>query len=121
MDPSTGDDGLRRECGEQELLRCEVIPQRDEVRVRPVGTLDLSTVDVLEDQIIELRGAGFRRLVLDLGELTFMDSTGLRLVLRWDAEARQDGFELGLIAGPPPVQRVFELTGTLDHLPFVRA
>jgi anti-sigma B factor antagonist len=121
MDPSTGGDPLRRDCGEQEVLRCEVIPQREEVRVRPVGALDLSTVKVLEDQLVELSGAGFHRLILDLRALSFMDSTGLRLILRWDAEARKDGFELGLIAGPPPVQRVFELTGTLGVLPFVRA
>jgi anti-anti-sigma factor len=117
---SSNSDGLRHVRGEQELLRCEVIPQRDEVRVRPVGSLDLATVKVLEDQLVELREAGFRRFVLDLAELSFMDSTGLRLILRWDAEARGDGFDLGLIAGPPPVQRVFELTGTLDRLSFVR-
>jgi stage II sporulation protein AA (anti-sigma F factor antagonist) len=120
MVPSSDSDGLRRVIGEQEMLRCEVIPQRDEIRVRPVGALDLATVNVLEDQFAELRGAGFKRFVLDLSELTFMDSTGLRLILRWDAEARSDGFDLGLVAGPPPVQRVFELTGTLGRLPFVR-
>jgi anti-anti-sigma factor len=121
LDPSTREDDLRRDIGTRESLRCEVIPRRDEVRVRPVGALDLATESVLEDQLIELTQAGFRRLVLDLEELSFMDSTGLRLVLRWDAEARKDGFELELIAGPPPVQRVFELTGTINHLPFVRA
>jgi anti-anti-sigma factor len=121
MDPSSGDDGLRQDHVELESLRCEVITRRDEVRVRPVGALDLSTARVLEDQLAELRDTGFRRLVLDLGELSFMDSTGLRLVLRWDAEARKDGFELSLTPGPPLVQRVFEVTGTLDNLPFVRA
>jgi anti-anti-sigma factor len=121
MDSSSDSDGLRRDCGEQALLRCEVIPQRDEVRVRPVGALDLSTVKVLEDQLVELSGAGFRRFVLDLRALSFMDSSGLRLILRWDAEARKDGFKMGLIPGSPTVQRVFELTGMLDYLPFVRA
>ncbi len=120
MDPSSDNDDLREIRGEQELLRCEVIAQRDEVRVRPVGALDLATAEILDDQLSDLRGAGFRRLVLDLRELSFMDSTGLRLILRWDAEARQDGFEIGLVAGPPPVQRVFELTGTLGLLSFVR-
>jgi anti-anti-sigma factor len=120
MDPSTGSNRLRRGSGEEEWLSCEVVPRRDEVHVRPIGTLDLATVEVLEDQLAELRSAGFRRLVVDLGGLSFIDSTGLRLLLRWDAESRQDGFSLGLIPGSPPVQRVFELTGTLDHLPFVR-
>jgi anti-anti-sigma factor len=120
MDPSTDSDRSPPDLGDQGLLRCEVIPERDAARVRPVGSLDLATVNVLEDQLAELRGAGFRRLILDLGGLSFMDSTGLRLVLRWDAESRTDGFGLELIAGAPPVQRVFELTGTLEHLPFVR-
>ena len=120
MLPSSDSDGLRRVSGEQEMLRCEVIPQRDEVRVRPIGALDIATADVLEEQLVELRRSGFNRIVLDLAELSFMDSTGLRLILRWDAEARSDGLVLGLIAGPPQVQRIFELTGTIDRLPFVR-
>ena len=60
------------------------------------------------------------RLILDLSQLEFMDSTGLRLILRWDAEARKDGFSIGLVPGPPVVQRVFELTGTAAALPFIR-
>ena len=47
-----------------------------------------------------------------------MDSTGLRLGLEWHAAAQHDGFEIGFMPGPAAVQRVFELTGTIDHLPF---
>jgi STAS domain len=57
-------------------LRCEVVPERDVVYVRPIGSLDLATVAVLEQQLKELREAGFRRLIVDLGGLLFMDSTG---------------------------------------------
>jgi anti-anti-sigma factor len=89
--------------------------------VRVVGALDLATVPVLDDQLAELRGTGFRRLVLDLRGLDFIDSTGLRCILRYDAEARQDGFSIALIQGPPAVQRVFVLTGTTDYLPFIDA
>jgi anti-sigma B factor antagonist len=101
-------------------LRCEVSPERDAVRVRPMGSLDLATVSVLEQQLQELREAGFRRLIVDLGGLRFMDSTGLRLALRWHAAAQQDGFEIGFVPGPPPVQRVFEVTGMSEHVPFIR-
>ena len=100
-------------------LRCEVVPERHVVRVRPVGTLDMATVPVLEEQLAELRAAGFSTLVLDLRALEFMDSTGLRLMLRWDAAARSDGFSLGIVPGPPVIQRVFALTGTEQHLPFI--
>ena len=49
--------------------------------------------------------------------LTFMDSTGLRLVIRWDTDAREDGFEFAIVPGPEVVQRVFRLTGMDDVIP----
>jgi anti-anti-sigma factor len=57
--------------------------------------------------------------VLDLRGVSFIDSTGLRLALDLDAAARGDGFRVELIPGPPQVQRIFDLTGALDQLPFV--
>jgi anti-sigma B factor antagonist len=104
-----------------ELLRCDVFPERESVRVQPVGSLDLATADVLDAQLEQLRAAGFRSLVIDLRRLLFMDSTGLRLLLRWSETARTDGVALSIVPGGPTVQRVFELTGTLGALPFVAA
>ena len=101
-----------------EAFHCEVQPERDAVRVRPTGALDMATAPVLDAELEELRAAGFRRVIVDLGRLHFMDSTGLRLLLQWEAHARQDGFSIALAPGPPAVQRVFEVTGTLQHLPF---
>jgi anti-sigma B factor antagonist len=102
-----------------ELLRCDVVPERGRVRICPVGALDMANASVLEHELAELRAAGFRQLIVDLRGLRFMDSTGLRLVLRWHAAAAADGFELGVVPGAPAIQRVFELTGTLDRVPFV--
>lgn len=102
-----------------ELLRCELHPERGSVRVRAVGTLDLATAPALDRQLGELREAGWKLIVVDLGGLRFMDSSGLRLLVRWDAEARQDGFTLQLLPGPAPVQRVFELTGMTERMPFI--
>ena len=106
---------------DDEPFECEVVPEREAVRVRPIGSLDRATAPVLEQQLEELRDAGFRRLIVDLGGLSFMDSTGLRLALRWQAVARHDGFEIGFAPGPPAVQRVFELTGVTDRVPFIES
>ena len=104
-----------------EGLGCEIVREGDVGRVRVSGALDLATVPILEAELAALRRAGFRRLVLDLSELGFMDSTGLRCILVRDAEARQDGFSFALVAGPRAVQRVFDLTGTAARLTFVDA
>ena len=104
-----------------ESLRCDVIPERESVRVCPVGSLDLATAGVLEAKLEELWGAGFGALVIDLRGLDFMDSTGLRLLLHWSDTARRDRVTLGIVPGNRTVQRVFEITCTVQALPFVAA
>ena len=47
----------------------------------PVGDLDLATCPVLERAFEEARSGDAQTIVVDLGEVTFMDSTGLRLLL----------------------------------------
>jgi anti-anti-sigma factor len=102
-----------------EPFRCDAEPDRDTVRVVPRGEIDVATVGVVEQRMRELRDSGFRSLVLDLREVTFMDSTGLRLILAWDDESRRDGVSFGLVRGPQAVQRLFEISGLGDRLAFV--
>jgi anti-sigma B factor antagonist len=97
---------------------CEVVPERDAVRVRPVGALDMATAPTLDAEIAQLRDAGFRRILVDLRKLDFMDSSGLRALLTLHARASSDGFELGLVRGNATVHRVFEVTGTTALFPF---
>ena len=75
--------------------------------------------DLVRDQIDQLRDAGFRRVVLDLSATTFLDSTGVRLVLDMLAAASADSWKFAVMAGPPPVQRTFELAGVVEQIPFV--
>lgn len=99
-----------------EPFTCNVTPERDHVIVAPRGDLDMATVGAVERELRRLRDTGFDRIVLDLRGLTFMDSTGLRLVIRWDTAAREDGFRFAIVPGADVVQRVFSLTGMDDHL-----
>jgi anti-sigma B factor antagonist len=97
-------------------LRCEVSRNGDAAWVQPFGELDLDTVHRIEAALEELRGDECADLVLDLRGLTFMDSTGLRLVIRWDTAAREDGFNFAIVPGEDVVQRVFQLTGMDAHV-----
>ena len=99
-------------------FRCDVEAEHGGVRVAPHGELDLATAPELERRLRELRESGFDRVVLDLRDVDFMDSTGLRLVMREDAAARADGREFALIAGPPGVMRIFEVACVVDRLAF---
>jgi anti-sigma B factor antagonist len=95
-----------------------VEPAREVVRVKPVGELDLATVSVLEDQVRELLAVGFEQLIIDLRGLSFMDVSGLRLLLSLARHARHEGWRLSLIQGSVPVRRLFALTDTTRQLPF---
>jgi len=99
-----------------DTFSCDVGRSDDTAWVRPVGDLDLDTVHRVESQLVELREEGCGDLVLDLRRLTFMDSTGLRLVIRWHTAARDDGFRFAVVPGEDVVQRVFRLTGMDAHL-----
>jgi anti-sigma B factor antagonist len=71
------------------------------VRIAPAGELDMGSTPKLEQANRALRQVGAAHLVLDLRRLTFIDSTGLRLALDADADARADGLRLELVPGPP--------------------
>lgn len=102
-----------------EPFKIELHPERDVMRVVPVGELDLTVAEALEQRLTQLHADGFRRFLLDLRRLTFMDSSGLHLILRWDEHARRNGISLDLIQGPRAVRRVFEVTGVDQRLSFV--
>lgn len=97
----------------------ETVPDREIVRVVPVGELDMSTADELTAGIQELRQSGFARLVLDLRSATFIDSTGLHAILDEYGAAKADGGDFTIIPGPPEVQRIFDVTGLVQRLPFL--
>jgi anti-anti-sigma factor len=100
-----------------DLFSCDVSRNGSSAWVHPAGDLDLDTVHRVESALAELREEGCNNLVLDLRELTFMDSTGLRLVIRWHTAAREEGFQFAIVPGPDVVQRVFRLTGMDAHVP----
>ena len=99
-----------------EPFRCETGRDGNRWWARPIGELDLDTAPRLDEALEAARRAGEECLVLDMRELTFMDSTGLRLVIRWDTAAHKDGFQFAIVPGIEVVQRVFRLTGMDEHL-----
>jgi anti-sigma B factor antagonist len=107
--------------GDPEPFRVAVQAEREVVRVCPFGEVDIETVGQIREQLESVTASGVRHVVLDLRGVTFVDSTGLHLVLETDAASRAQGWEFGLIGGPADVQRVFDLTGARARLPFLTA
>jgi anti-sigma B factor antagonist len=82
------------------------------------GELDMAGAPALEARVGELCADAPEVLVIDLSGLTFIDSTGLRTLLSAQSMCDAQACDLSLVQGPENVQRLFALTGLLDHLPF---
>jgi anti-sigma B factor antagonist len=85
-------------------------------RILATGELDIATVPVLEEAFDAALASGAARIVVDLGGITFIDSTGLRLLIKMN-DTCTDG-RLG-IRSTAIVDRLLQVTGLLDQLPLV--
>jgi anti-sigma B factor antagonist len=84
------------------------------------GQLDLTCGDRFIACLREVRHTDVDDLVVDLREVTFIDSTGLSLLLKADGLARQNQFELHVVRSPAEiVQAVLEATGVDKYLPLI--
>jgi anti-sigma B factor antagonist len=87
--------------------------------VQPHGELDLATAQTLRAALDRVENAG--RLMLDLRGLSFIDSTGLHLLVALHQHAQRDGFQLTLVAPAAPADKAIQLSGLDQALPFVAA
>jgi len=91
--------------------------------VVPKGEIDVHTATALRDCLTDLIEQGTRQLVVDLHETSFIDSTGLGVLVGALKRARQADGDLVLAAPRRSIAKVFEVTGmdktfeVLDHRP----
>jgi len=102
----------------QQPLRPSIPAQRatpDGARLVLSGELDLANVAHTDIRLQELVRSGARTLQVDVQEVTFLDLTTLRVLLRADEVLRARGGHLRLINASRRVQRLLSITRT-EHL-----
>ena len=98
-------------------LSIESRVDRDVALIALTGEFDLAGVQKFEGELSKLEAENPGVVVVDLGGLSFMDSSGLRALVMADQRATKAGRRLAIVPGPPAVKRVFEITqldGRLD-------
>jgi anti-sigma B factor antagonist len=103
-----------------EPFRCEVTHDRWSTLVAFHGELDLARIDEVDNALRALASQQ-RNMILDLRGLSFIDSSGLRLIVALNALTRRAGFNFTVVRGPAAVQRSFAITGLDSRLVFVDA
>jgi len=102
-------------------VRLEVTVQPDRARPTLVvdGELDLGSISLLAQHIDSQIESEPEALTLDLGGITFMDSSALRLLIELNERAERDGWSLSLIAPQHDAATlVLRMTGADRALPF---
>lgn len=91
----------------------------DAVTVSLAGELDIASVEHLEEELRRGEERGHPWLVIDLRRLQFMDSSGLRVVLRAHQRFAESGRRLSLIPGDGQVRRLLEMVGVSDMIEMI--
>jgi anti-anti-sigma factor len=80
------------------------------------GGLDAATAPPLDDAFDEVLAAGGRLVTLDLTDVSFLDSTGLRSIVRASNLLAEHDGRLVVTGLSGAAQRVLEISGLLEHL-----
>ena len=83
----------------------------DAVHLRVRGELDIAVADQLVERVEGVRESSARLVLLDMHEVTFMDSSGLRALIHAQQVAEDGDFEVIIVRVPGPVRDVIGITG----------
>jgi anti-sigma B factor antagonist len=89
--------------------------------MRLSGELDLASAPLLQRQLDRAEIHSAPMLVLDLEDLEFIDSTGLRIILCARAGARERAQEFAVTPGSQQVQRLLNMTRVSEHLRIIES
>jgi anti-sigma B factor antagonist len=102
--------------GAADQLQLDLRTENDRVVVTLAGELDMANAPLLQKAVESKDLAGSKTIVLDLQGLTFLDSTGLRIILAAREQCWRRGQEFAVTPGSQQVQRLLSVTGVGEHL-----
>lgn len=98
-----------------EDLNIDVAPTGEAaVTLTLTGEVDAATAPILDQALANAFASGCSHITLDMGDLQFMDSSGIRVLVRNGEHVRAGGGALRISAMSRPVQQLMDLTGLAD-------
>jgi anti-sigma B factor antagonist len=84
------------------------------VVLRVAGEIDIQTSPLLDDHLQRVLAEGASSITIDLDGVTFLDSTGLSVLITGLKRCQTGGGDLRVVSPRPNVRRVFEITGLIE-------
>jgi anti-anti-sigma factor len=100
----------------ERVLTMQVVHDATTTRIVPIGEIDVSssnTFDAVAEQVVLSRP---ERIELDLTDVDFIDSSGLRSIVQLRKRAGFEGIDVVATGLSPAAERVLEITGLIDEL-----
>jgi anti-sigma B factor antagonist len=91
----------------------------DSLVVRALGELDIATANSLDEELRRVWYCDASPIMLDLGEVDFLDSVGVRSLLAVAKNSRENGDRLRIRLASAAVRRVINVVGFERSLPLV--
>jgi anti-sigma B factor antagonist len=104
--------------GISNLLHVTAEPLEDATIVRAIGEIDVATIDLLRRELDTARHET-ASVLLDLSDVTFIDSTGLQLLLDASHSSAVGDWTFLIVRLSRVAQRLIEVSGTADLLMIV--
>lgn len=89
----------------------------DHTALQVAGEVDVYTAPKLREKLIELLADGHHRLIVDLSDVEFLDSTGLGVLVGGLKRVRYHDGSLALVCGEERILKVFRITGLTKVFP----
>ena len=102
-----------------ETIRVSSVRTGQTIRISVAGELDIASAPKVEEELRRTEEQRPEIIIIDLRELEFMDSTGLRAILAADARAKELGARLVVVQGSENIQRVFQVTRLHERVEIV--
>jgi len=83
--------------------------------VTPHGEVDMATAPALREHLDSVIGRAQGAVIVDLTPVTFIDSTGLGVLIGAKKRCDETDRELRIVVSEPRIRKVFEVTGLTDH------
>jgi anti-anti-sigma factor len=105
--------------GVKDQLQIDVRHETGRAVVTLTGELDMASAETLQQALDQESLSAEPMVVLDLEQLQFIDSTGLRIILRALERCRAHGQDFAITRGSAQVRRLLSITGVAAHLPTI--
>jgi anti-sigma B factor antagonist len=94
-------------------IRDEPVGDHTQV-VRAAGEIDLAVEGQLQEHLRGLMDRGVKYLIVDLAEVTFLDSSGIQALIAAQGRARTAGGDLVVASASDNVRKIFQITGVTE-------